>query len=154
VGLTLAGFDLARRSRQPLTVGRIDNDAVMDLLIYSVCLGLGIFFLLIAVVVEHLFPDPIASSMSEETSINGTAESPSTVRSRLWSPTRVAAFVFGFGGVGVGLNLFEATSHPALTLPLSLVGAASLALMVQALCLRWFSVAKVEVPRDPGPGGT
>jgi hypothetical protein len=127
--------------------------ALMDLLIYSVCLGLGIFFLLIAVVVEHLFPDPIASSMAEETSTDGTAEPPSAVRSRLWSPTRVAAFVFGFGGVGVGLNQFEGTSHPALTLPLSLLGAVTLALMVPALCRRWFPVAKVEATRDPTSGG-
>jgi peptidoglycan/LPS O-acetylase OafA/YrhL len=121
----------------------------MDLLIYSVCLGLGIFFLLIAVVVEHLFPDPGTDPMTDETLAGQALDNSASARSRLWSPTRVAAFVLGFGAVGVGLNQFEATAHPALTFALSLLGGAGLALIVQALCRRWFPPEKAELMRHP-----
>jgi hypothetical protein len=115
----------------------------MDLLIYAVCLGLGMFFLLIGVAVEHLFrdqesgplPDPDWSPDQPETTVTGA---------RLWSPTRLAAFVLGFGGVGVAVSLVELTSKPYVSIPLALGGGAAMAVIVQALCRRWFSGRRVE----------
>jgi hypothetical protein len=104
----------------------------MDLLIYAICLGLGVFFVLIAVVVEHVFRDHEAA---------GVADAESVVPERehtMWSPTRLAAFVLGFGAVGVVLNQIELTSRIYVSFPLSMAGGVILAVILQALCRRCF----------------
>jgi membrane protein implicated in regulation of membrane protease activity len=106
----------------------------MDLLIYAICLGLGVFFVLIAVVVEHVFRDHEAAGLADAESV--VPEGANT----MWSPTRLAAFVLGFGGVGVVLNQIELTSRIYVSVPLALAGGVILGVILQALCRRWFPV--------------
>lgn len=115
----------------------------MNLLIYAVCLGLGVFYLLIGVAVEHVFRDQELSALPDA---DWPPDKPATTvtGAQLWSPTRLAAFVLGFGGVGVLLSMVELTSKPYVSIPLALGGGAAMAAMVQALCRRWFPVRRVE----------
>jgi hypothetical protein len=124
----------------------------MDLLIYAVCLGLGIFFLLIGVVVEHVFRDHEAGLVTDAgaESSQRADGTPTTAASRLWSPTRLAAFVLGFGGVGVGLSQIGLTSSPYISAPLALAGGAVIAAIVQALCRRWFPAPPLGTCRAVG----
>jgi membrane protein implicated in regulation of membrane protease activity len=120
----------------------------MDLLIYAILLGLGVFFLLIAVVVEHLFRDHEAAGLTNaDDAFDEGADT--TAVSRMWSPTRLAAFVLGFGAVGVGLKQIEMTSSIYVSFPLSLLGGVILSVVLQAVCRRWFAVRVVADWREP-----
>jgi hypothetical protein len=124
----------------------------MDLLIYAVFLGLGLFFLLISVAVEHLFRDDGAGWLTAAALNDAAVEGPhpdAKPRPRLWSPTLIAAFVLGFGAVGVGLSQMEWASRVYLSVPVSWVGGVSFALVVQALCRRVFPVKPIETGCDP-----
>jgi membrane protein implicated in regulation of membrane protease activity len=124
----------------------------MDLLIYAILLGLGVFVLLIAVVVEHLFRDHEAAGLANADDVFDHGAGTQAF-SRMWSPTRLAAFVLGFGAVGVGLKQIEVTSSIYVSFPLSLLGGAILSVVLQDLCRRWFAVRGVAGSREPALPG-
>jgi hypothetical protein len=113
----------------------------MDLLVYAVLFGLGVFFLLTSVAVEYMFRD-------DEAGCRTGAAPGAKPRARLWSPTLIAAFVLGFGAVGVGLSQVEWGSRVYWSVPLSLLGGAGIALVAQALCRRFFPVKPLEAGRE------
>src|SRR3989442_1139235 len=95
----------------------------MDLLIYSICLGVGLLFTIISAFAGHLFgghdahadvgTGGHADAGFENTGMPGVSP---------FSPTVIASFITAFGGFGIIFSKIEATSKPWLSAPLSALG--------------------------------
>jgi membrane-bound ClpP family serine protease len=115
----------------------------MDLLIYSICLGVGLLFTVVSAVSAHLFGGHDADTTLgtgghaeagfEHTGMPGISP---------FSPTMIAAFVTSFGALGIIFSKIEATSKPYVSAPLSAVGGVLIAAGVFALFHKFFSATQ------------
>jgi membrane-bound ClpP family serine protease len=112
----------------------------MDVLIYSICLGVGLLFTIIGAVAGHLFGGHGADS---DVGTGGHAEAgfdhTGMPGVSPFSPTMIAAFVTSFGALGIIFSKIEATSKPLISAPLSAVGGLAIAAGVFTLFQKVFS---------------
>ena len=107
----------------------------MALLIYIICLGVGLVFTLISALFGHVF----GGDHGDHGHVNGSgghaeagADGSDMPGVSALSPTIIASFVTAFGGFGVILSQFEATKPPLISGPLAMLGG-----FVIAGCVLW-----------------
>lgn len=112
----------------------------MALLIYIICLGVGLVFTLLSAVFGHIFGG------GHEGHVDGSGghaeagvDSSDMPGVSALSPTVIASFVTAFGGIGIILSQFSATSAPLISAPLSVVGGFAIAAAVLAVLRSLFS---------------
>ena len=95
----------------------------MALLIYIICLGVGLVFTLISAIFGHAFGG------GHEGHVDGShghaeagVDSSDMPGVSALSPTIIASFVTAFGGFGVIFSQFEATRPPLISGPLAVLG--------------------------------
>lgn len=105
----------------------------MTLLIYIICLGVGLVFTLISAFFGHVFGG------GHEGHVDGSGghaeagiDSSDMPGVSALSPTIIASFVTAFGGIGIILSQFKATREPILSAPLSVLGG-----LLIAGCVLW-----------------
>jgi membrane protein implicated in regulation of membrane protease activity len=101
----------------------------MDVLIYGICLGVGLLFTIISAVAGHLFGGDHgdlgtgghAEAGFDDAGVPGVS---------LFSPTSIACFLTAFGALGLIFSKIKVTSHPLVSGMLSAVGAVGIAVVV------------------------
>ena len=95
----------------------------MALLIYIVCLGVGLVFTLLSAFFGHVFGG------GHEGHVDGSgghaeagADSSDMPGVSALSPTVISSFITAFGGMGVIFSQFKATSAPIISAPLAVLG--------------------------------
>lgn len=105
----------------------------MALLIYIICLGVGLVFTLISALFGHFFGGGHEGHLDGS---GGHAEagvdSSDMPGVSALSPTIIASFITAFGGFGIILSQFAATRAPIISGPLSVLGG-----LVIAGCVLW-----------------
>ena len=101
------------------------------MIIYAVCLVVGLLFTLISAVAGHFFGGPDADS---DLGTGGHAEAgfdhSGMPGISFFSPTVLASFVTAFGAFGMIFTKIEVTSSVWASAPLSIMGGAGIALVV------------------------
>jgi len=109
----------------------------MDVLIYSICFGLGLVFAIASAFLGHLFGGHEVEAGHFEVGTGGHAEAgfQDTGLPGLspFSPTTITCFVTAFGAFGLLFTRIEATRSPWLSAPLAIVCALATAAAVVAL---------------------
>ena len=112
----------------------------MTLIIYVICLGVGLAFTLISAFFGHVFGGGHGGHLDGS---GGHAEagvdSSDMPGVSVLSPTIIASFITAFGGFGVILSQFEATKAPIISAPLSVLGGFVIAGCVLLLLRSLFS---------------
>ena len=107
----------------------------MALLIYIICLGVGLAFTLLSALFGHVFGGH-ADHGGHVDGSHGHAEAGADGSDMpgvsAMSPTIIASFVTAFGGFGIILSQFNATKPPLISAPLSIVGGCLI-----ASCVLW-----------------
>src|SRR5439155_1026324 len=105
----------------------------MALLIYIICLGVGLVFTLVSAFFGHVFGG------GHEGHVDGSgghaeagADSSDMPGVSALSPTVISSFVTAFGGMGVIFSQFKATNPPIISAPLAVLGG-----LVIAGCVLW-----------------
>jgi membrane protein implicated in regulation of membrane protease activity len=92
------------------------------MMIYGICLVVGLTFTVISVLAGHFF----GGHDGHVTGSGGHAEAGADASDQpgvsIFSPTIIAAFVTAFGGFGLIFVQFPKTSNPVVSAPLSLLG--------------------------------
>jgi membrane protein implicated in regulation of membrane protease activity len=106
----------------------------MDFIIYSICFGFGLVFVVISALFGHHFgghdahvdigTGGHAEAGFDDSGLPGLSP---------FSPTSIASFITSFGGLGLILSHFEATKSPWLSAPIAMLGACIIALAVITL---------------------
>lgn len=95
----------------------------MDVVIYSICLGVGLLFTIISAFMGHLFGGADADT---DVGTGGHAEAgfDHTGMPGLapFSPTTIASFITAFGAIGLALTQIEATRSVWVSAPIAGVG--------------------------------
>jgi membrane protein implicated in regulation of membrane protease activity len=92
------------------------------MMIYGICLVVGLTFTVISVLAGHFFgghDGHVAGSGGHAEAGADASDQPGV---SIFSPTIIAAFVTAFGGFGLILVQFQATRNPVISAPLSLLG--------------------------------
>jgi membrane protein implicated in regulation of membrane protease activity len=91
------------------------------MIIYGICLMVGLMFTLTSVLFGHFFGHGghVAGSGGH---VEAGADSSDAPGVSIFSPTIMAAFVTAFGGLGLIFTQFPKTSSAAISVPLSLFG--------------------------------
>jgi hypothetical protein len=91
------------------------------MIIYLICLGVGLLFTLVSVLAGHFFG-------GHDTHVGGSgghaeagADNSDMPGISIFSPTIMASFVTAFGGFGLIFSQFPATNRAAISAPLSIV---------------------------------
>jgi membrane protein implicated in regulation of membrane protease activity len=107
------------------------------MMIYAICLVVGLIFTLFSAVAGHLFGghDSIDAGGHAESGLSHTGEPGIS----FFSPTVLASFITAFGAFGLILSKIEATSNVWINAPISLVGGLIVALAVLWLFNTMFS---------------
>lgn len=95
-----------------------------DVMVYSICLGVGLLFAIVSAFLGHLFgghdahvdvgTGGHAEAGFQDTGMPGLSP---------FSPTTISAFITAFGALGLILSRIELTKSPWVSAPLALVGA-------------------------------
>lgn len=94
------------------------------MLIYTICLGVGLLFTVLSAIFGHIFGGGgheghvDGSGGHAEAGVDGS-DMPGV---SALSPTVIASFITAFGGMGIIFSQFEATRSPLLSAPLAAVG--------------------------------
>jgi membrane protein implicated in regulation of membrane protease activity len=91
------------------------------MMIYAICLVVGVVFTLLSVVFGHFFGghgDHVAGSGGHAEAGADSSDMPGV---SIFSPTILAAFITAFGGFGLIFTQFSATGKTIVSAPLSLV---------------------------------
>ena len=112
----------------------------MTLLVYIICLGVGLVFTLISALFGHVFGG------GHEGHLDGSgghaevgADGSDMPGVSAFSPTVISSFVTAFGGIGMILSQFPATGSPIVSAPLAIVGGFLIAGGVFTLLQKLFS---------------
>ncbi len=112
----------------------------MTMLIYIICLGVGLAFTLISAFFGHIFGG------GHEGHVDGSGghaeagvDSSDMPGVSVLSPTIIASFVTAFGGFGIILSQFHLTKAPIISAPLSVLGGFVIAGCVLLLLRSLFS---------------
>jgi membrane-bound ClpP family serine protease len=94
------------------------------MIIYGICLVVGLLFTLTSVMFGHFFGGGhdgghVAGSGGH---VEAGADSSDAPGMSIFSPTIIASFITAFGGFGLIFTQFPATSNAAISAPLSLLG--------------------------------
>ena len=98
------------------------------MIIYTICLVVGLVFTLVSVFAGHFFGGGSAHVAGSGGHAEAGADASDMPGISLFSPTIMAACVTAFGCIGLILSQFPATSPQVVSAPLSLLGAALVAL--------------------------
>src|SRR5688500_8175889 len=113
----------------------------MDVLIYSICLGVGLLFTLISAFTADVFGG--GHDADAHLGTNGHAEAgfdnTGMPGISAFSPTIIASFVTAFGGLGIIFTRIEALRRPLISAPLAALGALGIAGLVFLLFQKVFS---------------
>ena len=91
------------------------------MMIYAICLVVGVVFTLLSVVAGHFFGghgDHVAGSGGHAEAGADSSDMPGI---SIFSPTVMASFITAFGGFGLIFTQFSATSRTIVSAPLSLL---------------------------------
>ncbi len=99
----------------------------MDFIVYLICLGLGVIFVLFSAIFGHIFGGHDAHVIGSGGHAEAGADSSDAPGISVFSPTVIAAFITSFGGLGVIFTQFKATRSPWISAPLAVAGAATIA---------------------------
>jgi membrane protein implicated in regulation of membrane protease activity len=109
----------------------------MDVVIYSICFGVGLVFAVVSAFLGHLFGGHDMDGGHVEIGTGGHAETgfQETGMPGLspFSPTTITSFITAFGGFGLIFTRLEATRSPWVSAPLATLGALMIAAGVVAL---------------------
>jgi membrane protein implicated in regulation of membrane protease activity len=96
------------------------------MIIYGICLVVGLVFTLVSVMAGHFFGhgDHVAGSGGH---VEAGADSSDAPGISIFSPTIIASFITAFGGFGLIFTQFPKTSNSAISAPLSLIGGLAVA---------------------------
>jgi membrane protein implicated in regulation of membrane protease activity len=112
----------------------------MTLIIYVICLGVGLVFTLVSAFFGHVFggghDGHLDGSGGHAEAGVDTSDMPGV---SVLSPTIIASFVTAFGGFGIILSQFEATKAAIISAPLSVLGGFVIAGCVLMLLKTLFS---------------
>ena len=107
----------------------------MDVLVYSICFGVGILFAVISAFLGHLFGGSDVPHVDVGTGGHAEAGFQDTGMPGLspFSPTTISCFITAFGAFGLIFSHIEATRSAWVSAPLSMVGAGLVAAGVVTL---------------------
>ncbi len=112
----------------------------MTMLIYILCLGVGLVFTLISAFFGHVFgggnDGHVGGSGGHAEAGVDSSDMPGV---SVLSPTIIASFVTAFGGFGIILSQFPATKAPIISAPLAVLGGFIIAGCVLMLLRSLFS---------------
>ena len=112
----------------------------MTIVIYIICLGVGLVFTLLSAFFGHVFggghEGHVAGSGGH---VEAGADSSDMPGVSVLSPTIIASFITAFGGLGIIFSQFPATKSPIISAPLAVLGGMVIAGSVLALLRRLFS---------------
>ena len=112
----------------------------MALMIYFICLGVGLVFTLVSAFFGHIFggghEGHVGGSGGHAEAGVDSSDMPGV---SVLSPTIIASFVTAFGGFGIIFSQFKATSEPILSAPLAVLGGFAIAGCVLGLLRKVFS---------------
>ena len=96
------------------------------MMIYAICLVVGLTFTLISVLAGHFFGhgDHVAGSGGHAEAGGDSSDAPGI---SIFSPTIMASFVTAFGGFGLIFTQFERTRSAVISAPFSLLGGVAVA---------------------------
>ncbi len=115
----------------------------MELNIYIICLGVGFLFTLASAVFGHFFGgghDGDAGTDSGHAEASLDAHDMPGISA--YSPTIIASFVTAFGGLGIIFHEIPATTNPAVSAPLALIGAFIIAYILLKLLRKLFQATQ------------
>src|SRR5436189_6242504 len=110
------------------------------MIIYAICLVVGLVFTLGSAIAGHFFG---GHGHDSDVGTGGHAEAgfdhTGMPGISIFSPTVMASFVTAFGGLGIIFSRIEATSKPWISAPLSALGGVAIAAGVFSLVQKLFS---------------
>jgi membrane protein implicated in regulation of membrane protease activity len=109
------------------------------MIIYAVCLVVGLTFTVISVLAGHFFGGHDAHVAGSGGHAEAGADTSDMPGMSIFSPTIMAAFVTAFGGFGLIFTQFRATSSPIISAPLSIAGGLAVAGVLLAFFRAVFS---------------
>lgn len=105
----------------------------MALLVYIICLGVGLVFTLLSAFFGHIFggghEGHVGGSGGHAEAGVDSSDMPGV---SVLSPTIIASFITAFGGIGMILSQFDATKPPIISAPLAVLGG-----FIIAGCVLW-----------------
>ena len=90
------------------------------MLIYAICLVVGLVFTVVSVLAGHFFGGHDAHVVGSGGHAEAGADSSDMPGISIFSPTVIASFVTAFGGFGLIFTQFDATSKTVVSAPLSI----------------------------------
>jgi membrane-bound ClpP family serine protease len=102
----------------------------MDVIIYGICLALGLLFTVISAIAGHFFGGDAHGDLGTGGHAEAGFDSSGLPGISFFSPTVLSAFVTAFGACGLILSRIEATSSVWTSAPLSAVIGAGIAWLV------------------------
>ena len=100
------------------------------MIIYAICLVVGLVFTIISAVAGHLFGGHDGTDVGTGGHAEAGFDHSGIPGISFFSPTVLASFVTAFGAFGVIFTRIEATNSPWMSAPLSIMGGALVALAV------------------------
>jgi membrane protein implicated in regulation of membrane protease activity len=97
------------------------------MLIYAICLAVGLLFTLVSVLAGHFFGGHPGHVLGSGGHAEAGADNSDLPGISVFSPTIIASFVTAFGGFGLIFSQFNATNPVIVSAPLALLGAALVA---------------------------
>jgi membrane protein implicated in regulation of membrane protease activity len=97
------------------------------MIIYLICLVVGLVFTLVSVLAGHFFGGHDGHVTGSGGHAEAGADSSDMPGISIFSPTVMASFITAFGGFGLIFSEFPATSNKAVSAPLSILCAAAVA---------------------------
>jgi len=92
------------------------------MIIYAICLVVGLLFTLISAVAGHLFGGHDGGDVGTGGHAEAGFDHPGLPGISFFSPTVLSSFVTAFGAFGLIFSRIEATASPWLSAPMALVG--------------------------------
>ena len=112
----------------------------MTLLVYIICLGVGLVFTLLSAFFGHAFGGHHDGHVGGSGGhVEAGADSSDMPGVSILSPTIIASFITAFGGFGIILSQFNATKAPIISAPLAVLGGFLIAGCVLWLLRQLFS---------------
>jgi membrane protein implicated in regulation of membrane protease activity len=112
----------------------------MALVIYIICLGVGLVFTLMSAIFGHIFGGGHGGHVDGSGGhAEAGADSSDMPGVSALSPTVIASFVTAFGGMGIIFSQFKATNQPVISASLAVLGGLIIASVVLWLLRGLFS---------------
>ncbi len=93
----------------------------MAFIIYAICLGVGLMFVIGTAVAGHIFGDGHPGDLGTGGHAEGGFGDSGTPGLSPFSPLTIACFLTAFGGFGIVFTQIEATKSPWVSAPLAIV---------------------------------